>query len=52
MIHVGDSDTTGIISGFMYGLYHGMSNVHPFMINNLGVVKEEINVIFEKFKNL
>lgn len=52
MLHVGDSDTTGIISGFIYGLYHGMSNVHPFMINNIGIVREEINLIFEKFKNL
>lgn len=52
MLHVGDSDTTGIISGFLYGLFYGSSDVHHNMINNIDHISNEINLIFQKLKNL
>jgi ADP-ribosylglycohydrolase len=42
MLHVGDSDTTGIICGFLYGLYYGIDKVNKKMIDNLLDFKEEI----------
>ena len=35
MLHVGDSDTTGTICGFLYGLYYGTDKVGQIMIDNM-----------------
>jgi ADP-ribosylglycohydrolase len=42
MLHVGDSDTTGIIAAYLYGSYYGMSKVYSKMIENMIDHKEEI----------
>jgi len=41
MLHVGDSDTTGTICGFLYGLYYGINNVYNEMLVNMIDHKEE-----------
>jgi ADP-ribosylarginine hydrolase len=43
MLHVGDSDTTGIITGFLYGAYYGSDNVYDKMKDNLIDHKKKIN---------
>ena len=35
MLHVGDSDTTGIIAGYLYGSYYGLNKVYNKMIDNM-----------------
>jgi hypothetical protein len=42
MLHVGDSDTTGIICGFLYGLCYGLEKVNKQMLDNLLDSKDEI----------
>ncbi len=34
MLHVGDSDTTGTICGFLYGLVYGLDPVYSQMLIN------------------
>ena len=41
MLHVGDSDTTGTICGFLYGLVYGLESVYPQMLINHIDQKEE-----------
>jgi ADP-ribosylglycohydrolase len=57
MLHVGDSDTTGIICGFLYGLCYGLENVNKQMLDNLLDSKDEIykyseNIYKKYFKNI
>lgn len=42
MLHVGDSDTTGIIAGYLYGSYYGLNRVYNKMIDNIKDHKEDI----------
>jgi len=35
MLHVGDSDTTGIIAGYLFGSYYGLNKVYNKMIDNM-----------------
>lgn len=35
MLHVGDSDTTGMIAGYLYGSYYGLNKVYNKMIDNM-----------------
>ena len=53
MLHVGDSDTTGIIAAFIYGIYYTSYKVNNKMIENLIDYKEEIykytELIYKKF---
>ena len=44
MLHVGDSDTTGIIAGYLYGLYYGLEKVYNKMIDNMVDHKEEVYI--------
>ena len=50
MLHVGDSDTTGTICGFLYGLYYGSDKVGDIMIDNIVDHIDEAKVIINKLK--
>jgi len=52
MLHVGDSDTTGIIAGYLYGAYYGLDRVYDKMIDNLIDHKEEIFNIVKKINKI
>ena len=39
MLHEGDSDTTGAICGFLYGLVYGTTEIANIMLNNIGDVE-------------
>lgn len=52
MLHVGDSDTTGSICAFLYGLYYGTSNVYEQMINNIIDHKANGLNLIEKLTNI
>ena len=52
MLHVGDSDTTGTICGFLYGLYYGLDSVYNSMITNMIDHKEESYDISKKLLNI
>lgn len=41
MLHVGDSDTTGTICGFLYGLVYGLDKVYSQMLKNHIDYKEQ-----------
>jgi len=51
MLHVGDSDTTGAICGFLYGLVYGTSEIGSIMINNIGD-KEYVEQVKKICKNV
>lgn len=48
MLHVGDSDTTGTIAGFLFGLYYGLDNVYKEMLTNMIDHKEEAYTLGKK----
>jgi ADP-ribosylglycohydrolase len=48
MLHVGDSDTTGTICGFLYGLYYGLDKVYALMLTNMIDHKEEAYLLGKK----
>ena len=53
MIHLGDSDTTGIIASNWYGAYYGLNNKYSFLYINdeyYEFTKNISNQIFKKFK--
>lgn len=52
MLHVGDSDTTGTICGFLYGLYYGLDGVYNSMITNMIDHKEESYDLSKKILNI
>jgi ADP-ribosylglycohydrolase len=52
MLHVGDSDTTGTICGFLYGLYYGLDTVYNSMITNMIDHKEESYDLSKKLLNI
>ena len=52
MLHVGDSDTTGIIAGYLYGSYYGVDKVYSRMIDNIIDCKEEIYSISDNIYRL
>ena len=52
MLHVGDSDTTGTICGFLYGLYYGLDGVYNSMITNMIDHKEESYDLSKKLLNI
>ena len=52
MLHVGDSDTTGTICGFLYGLYYGLDSVYNSMITNMIDHKEESYDLSKKILNI
>ena len=41
MLHVGDSDTTGTICGFLYGLVYGLESIYSQMLINHIDMKSE-----------
>lgn len=54
MIHLGDSDTTGMISSNWYGAYYGFNNKYEFLYKNdeyYNITKTISNKLFNKFKN-
>ena len=51
MLHVGDSDTTGTICGFLYGLYYGLDAVYNTMLINMIDHKEEAYNLSKKIKD-
>lgn len=52
MLHVGDSDTTGTICGFLYGLYYSLDSVYNSMITNMIDHKEESYDLSKKLLNI
>ena len=52
MLHVGDSDTTGIICGFLYGLYYGIETVYNSMLINMIDHKEEAYSLSKKILSI
>ena len=52
MLHVGDSDTTGTICGFLYGLYYGLDGVYNSMLTNMIDHKEESYNLSKKILNI
>lgn len=48
MLHVGDSDTTGIIAGYLFGSYYGLNKVYTKMIDNMIDHKDEVIEISKK----
>jgi ADP-ribosylglycohydrolase len=53
MLHVGDSDTTGAICGFLYGLVYGTSDVSKIMINNIQAEQlPEVRKIIKSLKSI
>ena len=52
MLHVGDSDTTGTICGFLYGLYYGLDAVYNTMLINMIDHKEEAYNLSKKILNI
>ena len=52
MLHVGDSDTTGTICGFLYGLYYGIDSVYNIMLINMIDHKEEAHNLSKKILSI
>jgi ADP-ribosylarginine hydrolase len=53
MLHVGDSDTTGAICGFLYGLVYGTSDVSNVMLGNIKVEQlPEVRKIIKIIKTI
>ena len=51
-LHVGDSDTTGSLAGFLYGLYHGHDSVSLAVYDDGMDYKHEMKELLKKIKSL
>lgn len=55
MIHLGDSDTTGIIASGWYGAYYGFDEKHKFIYNNdeyYNITYKISSNVYSKFKKI
>ena len=52
MLHVGDSDTTGTICGFLYGIKYGSDSTCELMINNIASHKDKAIILINDLKRI
>ena len=52
MLHVGDSDTTGMIAGYLYGSYYGLNKVYTKMIDNMIDHKEKVMSVSKEISKI